>query len=542
MKYLNIFILAIVLFSSCSKTEKEGSKLYRRAEKHFRAGNREIARSLFFEAYKKNPRDEDGLMLYADFLLKTDKPRAASHILAVFLGHGHGKASTWYKLGESRYFERKYENAVEALDEAIKRKPKYPEAALLLGKIYENYEEWVAAKDIYLSVAGDMKFGKRILEVLVRLALLEMKEESEGLIKAEAHLLAAISIDSSYEPAIMALGSLYMSNRQPQKAQFIFENWLKLKKEHGPGHLELAKALLMQAKYSESIGYYKKAIEYLPEDIAPVMGIIEVLEKLNRKNETWDYLLKASTMEPQNKDLKWKMVPFYLEKKMFVIAYRNLEAAAGKYSMHRQYWEYMTVVYEGMGNYKMAFENYMKLLSIGGSATPEFSRKAGLLARYAGLYKRASEFLKPLLSEKDHEVTVNYWIAEYYQTEKKNEQETALKNIEKPWQTARYPQALIWSAFLTLSVSRDLAFKKLEQVKDHIKNPVDRLFYLDVLAQYYHLDKKLPEYIDTLKKMEILSRNSEEKGTIKQSIKDAEDKLKNAGEKKTVMKKDKIKN
>ncbi|MBN2722632.1 MAG: tetratricopeptide repeat protein [Deltaproteobacteria bacterium] len=526
---MRISILFLTLFlsiASCSQKEREGKKLYERAKIQLKKGNKEAARNLFFQAWKLNPDNEDGVTAYAEFFISKSEPRKASKVLATFLGKNDGKAESWYLLGYSRYLERKYENSVEALDEALKRKRKYPEAVLLLGQIYEHYQEWVAAKDIYNSVATDLSLGKGILEILVRLAALELKTDTEESKKAaEGHLRTALRISSKYKPAMVALGLYYINSKAPQKAEQLFRDWIKNGYSSGGNiYLKLGDSLLMQGKYNESIKFYKIAIKKMPESIEPLKNILRAFSKIGDRKNVWNYLLKASTMEPSNLEFKWMLVDYYLEKEMYITAYKNLEAIHSRYSLFPDFWRKLALVNEGMGDYPKAYENFMKILTLGGKENDLFRKRAGILARNAGLYKRAVEFLGPLLEKQpDNETVLNYCLGLYYSSENSDSKKKAMDKLIKLGGDNKYPMADIWVSHIFLQTGkRKDAMSVLEKLKSLKLEDIEKLFYLDVLSQYYHLEKNKEMYINTLKKALLLARNDEERNSLKKSITEAE--------------------
>ena len=395
---LLIMVALALLGLSCGKKRRANEqKLIRQGKGFLQRGKRERGIQALKQAFNLNPDNVDTTIVLAKALLENSDPRNASIALSTHLSKNKGSAYLWYLLGLSRYQERKSDAAIESLDEALKRKRAYPQAILLLGKIYEEHKELVAAKEAYLSVADNMALGKELTPILVKLARIELSSDKEQeRANGVAHLLAALKLDPSSRDAHSALGLQYLKDKKPKRAIELFTSWIKHNPKDGMGHLHLGQALLMDTQYEKAIAQYEKAALLRPQDTLPLMGIAEVAAIIKKPERVYSALVKASALQPKNMGVKWRLIPFHMERERFEVALKSLLAVKGVYGTRPDYYALLTDAYFGLGEYASAYESHMKRLSLGASPTDAFNRRAGILARQAGYYPKAVEYLRPV--------------------------------------------------------------------------------------------------------------------------------------------------
>nr|MDA3863355.1 tetratricopeptide repeat protein [Deltaproteobacteria bacterium] len=503
---------------SCSSKESRQQASWERGDKLLKKGNKKAAITVYRNALSKDKNNEEGVVKLARLYRDTGSIKECSRVLTEFLIKNKGKADTWYKLARCRYFERKSEQAIEACGEALKIDGDQIDSIILLGTIYEEHKEKTAAKDLYLSVADKMHLGKELVPVQLKLAALEIETGKEkGLESAEVHLLSARKLAPKSTKVLSALGLYHLKQKQPGKARRVFKKWIEFYPDDGLAYLHLGQANLMLGENEEAFNSFKKAAQLRSSDILPLMGIVRVAPKIKKNKEIYPALLKASALKPGDKNIKWQLVPWQIKKERYKVALRNLNQLKEDYQHKPEYYKLKSRVHEGLGEYVQAWENYMRVLGFGGKSTAGFKKRAGILARYAGYHKKAVEYLEPLFEKsQDAKIGLNLALAQIASKEKKTKQRGV--DLLKKLATQDNSLAAIWLANYYLRQNNPERAKSiLDRIKKQIKVE-DRIFYLDVLAQYYDKTNNHAKHLDALKKQVKLARNDHEKSVLEKNV------------------------
>jgi tetratricopeptide (TPR) repeat protein len=109
---------------------------------------------------------------------------------------------------------------------------------------------------------------------------------------AAAEMKRAIALDPHDEAAQYNLGLIYMEEKQPEKAEDVFTQLLKIHPNSANGHAGMARVLTYNGHYAEALGEYKRVaeIDSLYPDINYRIGVLEA--RLNRPDEAIAALLK----------------------------------------------------------------------------------------------------------------------------------------------------------------------------------------------------------------------------------------------------------
>lgn len=109
---------------------------------------------------------------------------------------------------------------------------------------------------------------------------------------AAAEMKRAIVLDPRDETAQYNLGLIYMEQKQPEKAEDVFTQLLKIHPNSANGHAGMARVLTYNGHYAEALGEYKRVaeIDSLYPDINYRIGVLEA--RLNRPDEAIAALLK----------------------------------------------------------------------------------------------------------------------------------------------------------------------------------------------------------------------------------------------------------
>lgn len=512
--FMMLFILPAL---SCRKKDGESSARFWAEGKRLLDAGQVIESLQYLErAYARDATHEEGLVYLSKAYIQNGNPRKASEVLATYLATHPGEATTWYMLALARYSERKSEAAVESLEEALHQRPRFPEAILLLGTIYEEYEEWAAAIQTYSSIADDLSLGPPLVPVLLRLGRILQKDlRPEDEKKVEQYLLSAFQLTPS-EPAVLeAVGGFYLNRKRNREAMKFFKLWVQSDARSGQAHYHAGLASAALGDHAAAVTSFAKAVELDPDRVEIYLAQAESLAALKRSDDLYNCLVAASAAEPANLLVKWRLLPFYIEKGRHQMAETLFSELAAERGTDPEYYRLKTLFHEARGEYRLAYETHMSRLTISGRSDDTFAREAGILARHAGMYDKAVEILTPLAQAfpDDRRLALELGLALWF-TGKTAEGLAAVRKLEPD------PMARIWLAYLLLQTphARKEAEHVLSLVQVDAVSTDEKLFYYDVLVQSLRLKKDWAGARAILEKAVPLARNEEERNSLELAL------------------------
>ncbi len=512
-----LMILTFLTAASCRRRDGESASRYWAEGKRLLDAGQVVESLQYLErAYARDATHQEGLVYLSKAYIQSGNPRKASDVLATYLATHPGEATTWYMLALARYSERKSDAAVESLEEALHQRPRFPEAILLLGTIYEEYEEWPAAIQAYSQIADDLSLGPPLVPVLLRLSRLLQKDlRSEDEKKVEQHLLSAFQLTPA-EPAVLeAIGGFYMDRKKHREAMKFFRLWVQHEPSSAQANYHVGLALAALRDHAGAVTAYEKAVALESDSIEIYLALADSLAALKLTDKLYNCLVAASAAEPGNLLVKWRLLPFYIEKGRHQMAETLLSELAGERGTDPEYYRLKTLFHEGRGEYRLAYEAHMSRLTVSGRSDDAFAREAGILARHAGMYDKAVEILSPLAQAfpDDRRLALELGLALWF-TGKTAEGLAAVRKLE-PDRMAR-----IWLAYLLLQTpgNQVQAERVLAQVGPEAGTTDEKLFYYDVLVQLLRLKKDLAGAKTILEKSIPLARNEEERNSLELAL------------------------
>lgn len=526
-----LFLLPILCLlmatPACRRREGGGA-----AARHWAEGKRLLDAGQHTEAllhleraYARDATHEEGLVYLARALLQNQDARRASEILATYLAKHTGQAATWYMLALARYNERKRDAAVESLEEALHQRPQFPEAILLLGTIYEEYDETHAAIQAYHSIADDLSLGLPLVPVLLRLTRLMQKDLApEDEKKVEKHLLSAFQLAPA-EPAVLeALGTFHLDRKRPAEALRYFRLWEKQEPQSAVAQNHLGLALARLGDHAGAVAAFDRAIAQDPDRIETYLALADSLTALKQEDRLYDCLVAAAAAEPSNLVVKWRLLPFYIDKGRSQMAETLFAELETERATDPEFYRLKTRFHVGRGEHRLAYESHMSRLTVSGRSDEAFTREAGILARQAGLYDKAVELLTPLgqAFPDDRRLHLELGLALWF-SGKTAEGLSALRRLE-PDRMAR-----IWLAYLLLQspATAGQAARTLKAAAEGLAEASDeeKLFYYDVSSQLSRQKKDWAGVVTALEKAVGLARHEEERHALELELENAKKEL-----------------
>ncbi len=522
----NVLILLTfltIISPGCNRTTDENpEKVVRR---HLAAGRTDRAISYLKARLSSSP-DEKTVLLLADILIKNSDFREASKVLSEYVGKNEASSKVWYMLGYTRHQERKDEAAADALVQALKLDPKNIDAIELLGRIYEVNDAERQAEALYLRVARDTSYGRKLVPVLLRLASIEVRKGRYD--EAEMHLRTALRIDPGNPAASEKLALLLVRKGSLSDAVKVIDGWEKHHSGDAKAFLMKGRLLRKMGKYEEALVQFRKSVELDDQDPAVLTEISDLLFTTGKYEKAFKYLVKAVALDPQSKPVNRMLAPLYYVKGMTGAAWKALEAWGDR--SNPKYWMLKARILEEQGDYAGAYDSAMKVLTLVTKPSAALRAWAGIIAREAGHYKRAVTLLTGALGSRQlSDPLLSFWgvkavpltqrrlqrnlAISLFMTGQKNNARKILKKLMKSGDT----MAGIWLAALHLQKRNTRkALRILAKISP--QTDVERLFYHDVKAQCYELTGALDLALQELSRMIPLARSTTEKQAIESRV------------------------
>lgn len=157
-------------------------------------------------AVERDPKSEAYRFRYAMLLTDTKAPAAAVIRLQEALKDFPRSSRLWFALGVAFIAQDKYNEAVQPFQRAIEIDSKFAPAIAYLGITHEQAGRYAEAIEFYEQA---LKVDERLVVAHHLAANALLKQTSSDTARAEAHLVRAVELDSSFTPARLALGKLY---------------------------------------------------------------------------------------------------------------------------------------------------------------------------------------------------------------------------------------------------------------------------------------------------------------------------------------------
>jgi len=184
--------------------------------------------------------------------------------------------------------EEKYDEALKAFEELVKKYPEIYQIRLNIGTCYlkkgeldKAEEEFQVVLDKTLEIHGDYKKDKGT-SLRAFTALGEIYLQKEKFETAQKYFAQALDISPEDEISAYNVAEVYFSSQKIDEAIEYFELAIKIKKEWSKPYLKLGYAYLNKGDFDKSLEYFQKFIEIDPESsqVPSVKNIIATIEKM----------------------------------------------------------------------------------------------------------------------------------------------------------------------------------------------------------------------------------------------------------------------
>lgn len=232
------------------------------------------------------PGDMDSLLLHAEILLESDKPKEAIELLENELEkfNDTDKVFVLMELAEIYDEQTEFEKVYETLKKVLKINPQYEDALMRLCFWADVTKQQKDCIELHLGLLDEFPF---YASAWYNLGLLyqSIKNFTEA-IEAYEDCLA---LDDKYEYALRNLGECYIQIKEYDKAIAVFEEHIELAKPEDVILETLAYCWERKKRYAKARQYYRKASMMNPEDDTIFFKIGETYAK----EKQWEKAIKS---------------------------------------------------------------------------------------------------------------------------------------------------------------------------------------------------------------------------------------------------------
>jgi tetratricopeptide (TPR) repeat protein len=199
----------------------------------------------------------------------------------------------WYYLGSSLAAERRYGEAVEPIKIALDLQPDYVQAHLALGDTYLKLGETDEARACYLR-AIDLQANYAPAHDGMGRMLESLGRDDE----AEASYRKALEINVAFADAYTHLGELYLRQGRLQDATALFLKAISIKPDFSQAYTRLGVALSRQDRFDDAMAAARKSMQLAPRDPEPLVALARIDLEMQSLRRTRQALDSALAIDP----------------------------------------------------------------------------------------------------------------------------------------------------------------------------------------------------------------------------------------------------
>ena len=228
-----------------------------------------------------------------------------------------------YYLGETLVTTGRLQDAAEALERAMERKPG-PSDALpilqLLGRVYERFGEQEKSQNVWQRMEelfpNDLDILARIAETLEEEGLFE-----QALERYESLAASKLADDYARVRFAMAVGDMKIRLGRKQEAIQGFEalleslapeSWL-----YASVRDRIERVFVRQADYAGLAAYYQRYLKLHPNDLDVMHRLVVAMVRLGRRDEAKELLVEGIEKAPSDINLRLALIDLLVNDKSF---------------------------------------------------------------------------------------------------------------------------------------------------------------------------------------------------------------------------------
>lgn len=255
---------------------------------YFRQGHIERALSLLNKVYSRRPNSEKTMQLIAMSLARLQDYKGALKLLQPLLLKYQNDAKLWRNVGLIHLRMGDTEKGIKHLEKAIELAPEMIARKLELAQIYIQANSTESVAQLFDAV---FDIDPNNQEALLLSISLYMQEKNYD--KAFDSIMALRKINDRNPLSYNLAGGFFIKQGEIEDARKAFNQALAVDPKYIAAYRNLAKIAIVEKKFDEALGYYKKILEYAPEDLDSLLVTASLL-KADEKRELAEQILRQA--------------------------------------------------------------------------------------------------------------------------------------------------------------------------------------------------------------------------------------------------------
>ncbi len=262
----------------------------------YRAGHFEQARQALEASEQAGEQAGERPYYLGVCLLKLSEWKLAEERLAPFAASHPDQARAWYWLGQAQLYQKRFDQARDSLERAVKLDGKSADSYRTLGEIQLERKDFSAAYQAWTAANRLDPKDARTIYYIGRLFL-----EADFLNEAAAWLRKALELDPAHFAAMNYLGICAERLNMPDTALNLYRRSIQESKRQGKpfpwAYVNLAKLLRQQDKNPEAFALLEESERLCPEAHALTL-LGQMLSTSRQEARAEATLRKAIELDP----------------------------------------------------------------------------------------------------------------------------------------------------------------------------------------------------------------------------------------------------
>ncbi|MCK5073361.1 MAG: tetratricopeptide repeat protein [Bacteriovoracaceae bacterium] len=327
--------------------------------------NHRSARGIYEKILKKNPKSQKACIFLAKSYSHENRFKKMNGILSNCEKRIKGDASFAYYKGKIAVSRKKRRKAIRHFKRALGIDPGFTQAAVALGLMYEEKEQYRKAEKIYENFLKKNPREYTVLSRMVQILFLEGKSK-----KIIPYVEKLSSLDSSDLNTKVKLGILYTDVKRYRDAKGVFKEILHVVPDSDKVLYYLGSLCKEVDEFEEAIGYYNMIRPESPlfrsgnNEIAKILFVRTIRSKKgeDKSSEVEKFVNfieeKTKKYKVLRLDLQYNLASFYEANRDYLSAIRIITSLINEKEFSEDHDYYLASLYEKNKN----FENARKII------------------------------------------------------------------------------------------------------------------------------------------------------------------------------------
>jgi tetratricopeptide (TPR) repeat protein len=262
---------------------------------------------------------------FAQFKVQNGAPDEAKAFLANVTKQAPDFLPAWPILGRIANNEKKYDDALRLVENALSRDPANIDARLVQA------ESWIAKGETKKAVDSIENLDRTYPgSPVIKYALARLYAKTNNLSQAIAAVDQAVKTSPHFVDAVLLQAELHLKNGD---AQSVVDSLSAVVKQ-SPGllraELMLAEAYRALGRLDDAVGIVKEQIKRSPQDAASYFLLGVMLQQQNKVTEAREALEKAAQLAPDNPSSLQQLVDLDIASKNYAAGHRRVDEVLQK--------------------------------------------------------------------------------------------------------------------------------------------------------------------------------------------------------------------